>query len=112
MFAAVLADPAMAAGVRQRAERLGRFYTPLGIGAVSITEPVPGVVVGVAGRRPATLDASQGMLVWGEPLPSALASPPALIGAHDSTLRAISGMTAALAWDDGNVRLVTGSAGP
>jgi hypothetical protein len=104
MFVAVLAYEALASEVERRAARLGRFYS---LDPLVLTTPAPRVVVGELGGA-TELDPGAGTLVWGEPLPAGLD----VIGADDTQLRSVCGVTAAVAWRAGRLRLVNNSAGP
>jgi Asparagine synthase len=104
MFAAVLASDQLVAEVGRRAEQLRRFYA---LELVALTQPAPRVVVGVLGGQD-ELGPSAGTLVWGEPLTDDVR----LIDAGDDELRSICGVSAAIAWRDGQLRIVNNAAGP
>src|SRR4051794_39004091 len=84
IFAAVYAHENLAAEVRQRAERLRRFYAPLGLSELELVEPGPGLLAGRLGTA--------GPLVWGE---------------ADA-----AGMHASFSWSEGRVEIATSAVGP
>jgi hypothetical protein len=95
--------------LRERLDVVARFYAPLGATRTTLTEyDRLGIAIGWLPFE----DGPEDQRVWGEPLPEPLRDPAALIAASDSELRAIEGMTLAVAAEDGAARLVTSSSGP